>query len=137
VIPLLLDTCVIIRTAERAQFASAAREAMAQAAVDQTPLYVSPISAWELGLLEKKNRLATSGSARGLFAELLARPGVRLAALSVDVLFATSSLPDLDHKDPADRIIIATAREYGMRIVTSDRAMLRYADKGHVLAVEM
>lgn len=110
---------------------------MAQAGAAGLPIYVSPISAWELGLLEKKNRLVTTQSARSLFDTLLARPGVKLTGLSVEVLFASSSLPDLAHNDPADRIIIATAREFGMRIVTSDRTILAYAAKGHVLAVEM
>jgi PIN domain nuclease of toxin-antitoxin system len=49
---------------------------------------------------------------------------------------ASSDLPDELHRDPADRIIIATAREYGLRLVTRDRKILDYADKGHLMALE-
>lgn len=86
-------------------------------------------------MLAAKGRYASAVPPRIWFARLLALPGVKLADLTTDVLFASCDLPWATHPDPADRIIIATAREYGLRIVTRDRRILDYADKGHVMAL--
>ena len=59
----------------------------------------------------------------------------KLAELGPRVLVASTELPEGMHRDPADRIIVATAREFGLRVVTRDRKILSYAEKGHVMAV--
>jgi PIN domain nuclease of toxin-antitoxin system len=43
--------------------------------------------------------------------------------------------PGAPPRDPADRIVIATARALGLQLVTRDRAILAYADAGHVAAI--
>jgi PIN domain nuclease of toxin-antitoxin system len=48
----------------------------------------------------------------------------------------SSFLPGKFPKDPADRIIAATAREHGYTVVTRDRALLDYAEQGYLSAVE-
>ena len=45
-------------------------------------------------------------------------------------------LPDLAHRDPADRMLIATARAHDLTLITRDRAILAYAALGHVRAIE-
>lgn len=62
-------------------------------------------------------------------------PGVTLADMSPEVLIASSFLPDARLRDPADRIIAATAREYGFTLLTRDKQLLAYADKGHIRAL--
>lgn len=52
--------------------------------------------------------------------------------LNADLLMASCILPHLNHKDPIDRILIATAREHDLTIVTRDRAILDYGAAGHV-----
>jgi PIN domain nuclease of toxin-antitoxin system len=47
----------------------------------------------------------------------------------------SSFLPGSIHNDPADRIIAATAREYGFTVMTRDRALLAYAAEGHLSAL--
>ncbi len=69
------------------------------------------------------------------FETVVLRGRLRVDTLTAGVLVASTTLPDLDHRDPIDRIIIATARELGYRIVTRDRAILDYAEKGHVMAL--
>jgi PIN domain nuclease of toxin-antitoxin system len=66
------------------------------------------------------------------FETLLGMPGVRLALMPPKVLLASSFLPRMPPSDPADRIIAATAREYGMTLVTRDRALTSYAKGGHI-----
>ena len=69
------------------------------------------------------------------FERLLEAPGVSLADMSPHVLIASSFLPGAHPKDPADRIIAATAREYGYCVVTRDRRLLAYADSGYCRAL--
>lgn len=98
-------------------------------------VYVSPISGWEIGLLIKKGRMVLAENPQAWLGRLVRRDGIHMADMTINMLLASTHLPDLTHGDPADRIIIATAREYGLRIVTRDRKILDYADKGHVLAL--
>jgi PIN domain nuclease of toxin-antitoxin system len=66
---------------------------------------------------------------------LLATPGLQLAALSPEILIASSFLPGRPPRDPADRIILATARDLGLTLVTRDRALLDYGEAGNVSVV--
>ena len=66
---------------------------------------------------------------------LLSAPGVRLADMSPHVLIASSFLPGVPPRDPADRILAASAREYGYRLMTRDTPLLGYASQGHIQAL--
>jgi PIN domain nuclease of toxin-antitoxin system len=66
------------------------------------------------------------------FARLFESRGVRLAEMSPDVLIASSFLPGKPPRDPADRIIAATARDLGATLITRDRALLGYGKQGHL-----
>lgn len=134
--PLLLDTCAAIWLAEDEPIASDAAQAIDLAAHDGIPVFISPMSAWEIGLLNARGRLAMSMSPEAWFAALLSVPGIELAQLSVKVLIASSFLPGTPPKDPADRIIAATAREGGYQLVTRDRVLLDYAKQGHIQVME-
>ena len=46
-----------------------------------------------------------------------------------------NELPELTHRDPTDRMLIATARAHDLTLITRDRAILAYAAAGHVRAV--
>jgi PIN domain nuclease of toxin-antitoxin system len=59
-------------------------------------------------------------------------PNVHLAALSPEILIASSFLPGEPPNDPADRILLATARDLGATLVTRDRAILAYGESGQV-----
>jgi PIN domain nuclease of toxin-antitoxin system len=96
---------------------------------------VSPISAWEIGMLVARGRLNLLMSPLRWFDQVMERSGLSLAALTPDVLVAFSFLPGFPHRDPADRIIAATARKYGYRLITRDRSLLAYAREGHIQAL--
>jgi PIN domain nuclease of toxin-antitoxin system len=53
-----------------------------------------------------------------------------------ELLIESTLLPDFSHGDPADRIIAATAREYGFTVMTRDRALLDYGKQGHLSVLE-
>jgi PIN domain nuclease of toxin-antitoxin system len=133
---LLLDTCAIIWIATDKSIGSKAKSAMNKEFLEGQKLRVSPISAWELGLLSAKGRLPSTRPPISLFKDVIAAHGIKLEALSPEVLVESSFLPGAIHSDPADRILIATAREHDLTIVTRDRAILDYGAAGHVKTLE-
>lgn len=133
---LLLDTCALIWIAAGDPISDAASEALNEVAEQGAAVCVSPISAWEVGLLVARGRLALSMPPQAWLAAFLGQPGVALAPMPVDTLVDSSFLPGAPPRDPADRIILATARAGGMRILTRDREMLAYAREGHAWTIE-
>jgi PIN domain nuclease of toxin-antitoxin system len=133
----LVDTCALIwlvNSDDKANF-GAVESTLNMAYNSGTPVYMSPISAWEIAMLAAKGRLPIAMSPRAWIDQLITRSGLLWVQMPVEVLLASNALPADPHGDPADRIIIATAREYGMRIVTRDQKILDYAEKGHVMAL--
>lgn len=132
---LLLDTRVWIWVVEgrtdqvRRSVVEAVERAQAEGRI-----WISAISVWEVGMLEAKGRLTFSLGVREWVRRALDVPGVRLADLSPDVALDSSSLPGTVHGDPADRILIATARHLGATLVTRDGEIVRYGEQG-LLAV--
>ncbi len=134
--PLLLDTCATIWVYEDAKLSASALEAIDAAYQAGAPTYVSPITAWEIGLLVARERLQLLITPQQWFARLFDVPNVLLADMSPDLLIASSFLPGKPPRDPADRIILATAREHGATLLTRDRVLLDYGEQGHVRVVE-
>lgn len=132
----LLDTCAAMYLVAQEPMAQVATEAMDKAADLGIPLRVSPITAWEVGLLQGKGRFRSSLTPQRWFETLRTRPGITLCELTPDVLLQSWFLPGKLNRDPADRIIAATAREYGFTVITRDRALLDYAEQGHLAVIE-
>ena len=131
----MLDTCAAIWLADDAPMAATALDALDKTAKQDIPVFISPMTAWEVGLLSARGRLTMSMSPQSWFELLLATPNVALAELSPDILIASSFLPGTAPRDPADRIIAATARENGLRLITRDKVLLNYAKAGHLDAL--
>ena len=134
--PLLWDTCTAIWIYEKARLSRVALEAMGAAHREGVPSYISPITAWEVGMLTSRGRLQLLIRPERWFSNLFEVPGVRLAEMSPDLLIASSYLPGKPPKDPTDRIIAATARELGATLITRDRGLLEYGAPGHVAVLE-
>jgi PIN domain nuclease of toxin-antitoxin system len=133
--PLLLDTCAVIWIAEDQPISDTAALALDNAHAADQFVYVSPITAWEVGLLVARGRLTTIIKPQLWFERVLDVPNMRLADMTPDLLISSSFLPGEPPRDPVDRIMAATAREYGYTLVTRDRLLLTYAEQGHIQAV--
>ena len=134
---LLLDTHVWVWYVENdASRFSRGIEPLVEAAVQRGEVVVSAISVWEIALLEMARRIELSLDVRAWVGRALGFPGVRLKGLSPSVAIESTRLPGELHRDPADRILIATARSLGAAIVTCDERILAYAKKGHVRVVD-
>jgi PIN domain nuclease of toxin-antitoxin system len=132
---LLLDTCAAIWLTNADPISDEASEALQQTRDSGEVVYVSPITAWEMGLLAARGRVNLLMTPQRWFERLLEAPGLRLSEMTPNVLIASSFLPGKLPGDPADRIIAATAREYGYKLVTRDRPLLDYAKQGHIQAI--
>jgi PIN domain nuclease of toxin-antitoxin system len=98
-------------------------------------LRVSVISVWEIGMLEAKGRLALKMSCTEWVNQALATPGLSLFPLTPEIAIESSRLPGEIHADPADRILLATARITGARLLTADERLLAYGRQHHALTV--
>jgi PIN domain nuclease of toxin-antitoxin system len=129
---LLLDTCAVIWIAKDMEIKQAAEDAIKAAYESSTPVMISPMTAWEIGMLVARKRLILSIAPQQWFARVLQADGMKLAEMTPDVLISSSFLPGDPPRDPADRIMAATAREYGCTLVTRDKPLLDYGRKGHL-----
>jgi PIN domain nuclease of toxin-antitoxin system len=90
----------------------------------EAPVLLSDISLWEVATLVSLARLAVSLPLREWLKSAAAPPLVQRCAVSPAVAAATAALPDDFHRDPADRIIVATAQVYGATLLTRDRRII-------------
>jgi PIN domain nuclease of toxin-antitoxin system len=90
------------------------------------------MTSWELGMLVSKGRLPTTKHPLKWFEEFVRSASVEVEPVNPPILVSASYLPTPIHNDPIDRILIATAREQNLTIVTRDRAILAYGSAGHV-----
>jgi PIN domain nuclease of toxin-antitoxin system len=134
VIPLLLDTCAAMWVVED-QISQAASDALTERWRSAIPTYMSPITAWEIGLLVSRGRFKSPFPPMKWLEHVLALSNVRLADLPPRVLLDSSLLPGSPPRDPADRIIAATAREFGYTVMTRDSGLLDYAKQGYLSAI--
>jgi PIN domain nuclease of toxin-antitoxin system len=132
--PILLDTCAAIWLANNEDIDEAAEAALAEAEQDVGGIVVSPISAWEIGQLASRGRLALAMEPAAWFRTVL-DSGVVLAPMPPEVLVASSFLPGGALRDPADRILAATARAFSFRLMTRDRPLLEFGEAGHLQAI--
>ena len=129
--PLLLDTCAAMWIVA-GNIPARTIEALDRAHRAGFTTYLSPITAWEVGLLASKGRFGSAYSPERWFERILNYPNVALAQCSPAILIQAWSLPGKLHKDPADRILAATAREFGFTLVTRDDALLDYGRQGYL-----
>ena len=131
----LLDTCAAIWLASGGL--SPATIDLLVHAGEAEGVFVSPVSAWEIGMLaaSRRSKAEFLPDPVSWFARLMSQPMVREAPLTMEAAIGASLLPQPLNNDPADRLLIATARERNLPIVTRDRKILDYAALGHVQAV--
>jgi PIN domain nuclease of toxin-antitoxin system len=123
--PILLDTHAAVWSA-LGELNGAVAKAVDEAAV-RNELLLSPITAWEIGILVRKGRFELSMALHDYIRTLYANSGATTATITPHIAAESTALPGSFHNDPADRILIATAAAHGAQLVTRDRAILDYA----------
>ncbi len=119
---LILDTCALVwLVADDERLSMTARKEIEAAEL----VFVSPISAWEVSLKAARGGLELPLPPLEWFNRALVAHHLVLANLSVEIMVAANQLP-WHHRDPANRFIIATAKQEGLAIVTADARFAAY-----------
>ena len=112
----------------------------ARAAIEEAGLWdgiaVSAITPWEIAVLAEKGRLRLGCDAAIWIHTALDLPGVHLVPIEPAIAIDSVRLPGNFHADPADRLIVVTARYCSAALLTADRAILDYAAGGYVRAID-
>jgi PIN domain nuclease of toxin-antitoxin system len=127
----LLDTHVWIWWNMHPQKLSAKVRALISASARYDELLLSAISLWEFSKLLEKQRLAISCDPEEWFRVALEMPKLRLVPISPSIAYRSTILPKPFHDDPADQIIVATAREENATILTVDERIQAYPHCRH------
>lgn len=94
---------------------------------------VSAISCWEVAKLVERGRLELPEPLETWFEQAFSYPGIRIMDLTPEVAIESTCLPGEFHRDPADQMIVATARVYDCPLVTADKKITTYP---HVRTIE-
>lgn len=130
----LLDTHVLVWLLTGSdRIGPGARQAMAEAA-GGSEILLSAISPWEITMLVSKGRLVLDRDVGDWLRDALKLRGLRVVPLSTEIAVASTRLPGVLPADPADRIIVATARHLQTELITADGPLLAYAGAGHLRA---
>lgn len=121
---LLLDTCALVFFVEDSGNLSA--EAMRQITADGCVVCVSAVSVAELACGQERGRLKLTMHWKQWWAETLRRNGWECLSITPEIMAEAWSLPGIVHGDPADRLLLATARIERLTLVTTNRKLLAY-----------
>ena len=133
---ILLDTHVLIWSLQDAPALGPEARILLDEQILAEGLMISAITVWEIALLARKSRITLGMDVAKWIEDALALPGLVLGAFDPPIAIGSVMLPGNFHNDPADRIIIATARHHNLRLLTADQAILDYGVAGHVNAID-
>jgi PIN domain nuclease of toxin-antitoxin system len=128
----LVDTCAAIWLSNRQVIDPEARLALKRAWRDGVTVGVSVVTAWEMAMLVSKRRITETKEPLRWYYDFVRDSQVAEHNVTAELYVASCFLPQPIHNDPTDRILIATAREHDLTIITRDRAILAYGAAGHV-----
>jgi len=93
-------------------------------------ILVSAVTAWEIAMLADGGRIDLSRPTEDWIKQCLSRPGLDMVPLSWRACVRAYDLRDFEYRDPADRLLIATAVELACTLVTYDERISGYAARG-------
>lgn len=124
---IVLDTHALIWwISEDPRLASSAKAAIESTLTGNGRVMVSAISAWELALLVERGRVALAMELEEWLRAVESIEGVSFVPITAALAAQSVNLPGEFHKDPADRMIVALARELNAQLITADEKIQRY-----------
>jgi len=123
---ILLDTHALIWLVDSPEKLSKKAQKFIQKETKNGIVYASSFSIWEIYMLIKKGRLVLSRDVDSWVKEVENLHSIKFIPLDNQIAAKSVNLPDSFHDDPADRIIVATAREFGATLITIDQKIRKY-----------
>ncbi|ARQ59452.1 UNVERIFIED_ORG: PIN domain nuclease of toxin-antitoxin system [Rhizobium etli] len=132
---IVIDTHVLVWTMQDDARLGAQARRIIDEMIGKSRILVSAITPWEIAMLVQKGRLALGDEVGRWVDSALSLPGLQLAPIEPSIAVDSVRLPGEFHADPADRIIVATARFHRVPLLTADQAILSYGARGHLQAL--
>ena len=127
---ILLDTHIWLWLASGVEKAVSLKlRALIDKLLPESGVRISVISLWEIGVLASKGRLVLSPGVKEWIYNTLGATGVALEDINAEIALESTLLPDGMHNDPADRILLSTAKAIGATLITHDKEILSYSKK--------
>lgn len=124
---IVLDTHTLIWWIDSPEkLSKKARKIIDEEKHEEGNLLVSSISTLEIYRLVKNGKLQLINDIGSWLEKIESLPAVRFISVDNKIAISSINLSDFEHKDPADRIIIATALQFGVTLITSDKKILNY-----------
>jgi PIN domain nuclease of toxin-antitoxin system len=124
---IVIDTHVLVWwVSDEERLSRSALKAINGTLTSGSEIIVSSISAWEISMLINKGRLVLSMDVENWIDEVAQIDGVRFVPVDHETGIKSTLLPGSFHKDPADRMIVATARRLAAPLVTADEKLINY-----------
>ncbi len=131
---LLLDTHIWLWFAQPERRLKKPGQEAIERAIAGGSLRISVMTVWEISQLDALGRIHLGAPIDEWMEKALALPGLQCLQLEPAVIFDAHRLPGDFHRDPVDRLLVATARHHGLTLITEDRKILDYARQGYVRA---
>ena len=124
---ILLDTHILVWWhSDSARLAKAQARAILEMESRGDPVAISAITLWELAKMAGRGRVQTTGPLDLWIEDLNSHPSMTVLPLTARIAAESFQLGDDFHRDPADQIIVATARCHGLRLMTADERIRRW-----------
>ncbi len=133
----VLDTHVFIWLIQGSKELSLDSRKLIDSFANDHSIYVSAISLWEISMLEKAGRIVLHEPCLQWLKQAIEASGVNIANLTPDIAVESSNLPGDFHSDPADKIIVATARILQAKLITRDAKILKYSQTSHIECIKV
>lgn len=124
---IVLDTHTVVWWVSGDATLSKKAKAAIEQELDGGEIIVSAISAWEIAMLVEREKLVLSLDVASWLKTVSAIDVIRFVPVDPEIAINSVNLPGEFHKDPADRMIVATARKFGVPLVTKDEKIRAYA----------
>jgi PIN domain nuclease of toxin-antitoxin system len=125
--PTLLDTHAWVWWLTEDRRLSKRAKSRIAASLAAHDLWISLISVWEIAKKVEKQQLVLDRPLDKWLDEAVTRPGLGVRELTRPILVESCELPQPFHGDPADQILVATARHHGAALITKDQRIRQYA----------
>ncbi len=123
----VIDTHILIWFVNGSEHLSKiAQDTINQTIASDDEIIISSISTWEIAMLINKDRLVLSMDIESWLNNIENIQGFRFAPVDNEIAFKSTQLPGEFHKDPADRMIVATARKLAVPLITADQKIRQY-----------
>ena len=134
--PIVLDTHVLLWSLLQPEDLPEDIRQRITVAQENSQLLVCSISWWEIAMLKSKRRINIYEPIRDFLESITNIDGLSVKDISTEVAAESVQLMDDFHGDPADRIIVATAKCHGATLLTRDQKILTWASLGHIKSLQ-